>query len=551
MSNSPLGKAFTNASMYPTILGTTNNFFSIHHNTKSTMSPKIISIEANIGAGKSTLLNRLEKRGYTVVYEPIDEWTHGDNLLQHMYQDPKRYMLTFQTYALTTRVKALREALSRHNHKDEVIFVERAPGISDLHIFIKLAMQDGNMTPLEQCVYANLHTTIMEDKSIHTDQIVYLAPPTETAFERIHSRARPGEEGIQCSLIYKLAKLHEEYLGVRKDVYQMPDNENTDIEVMLGELVPTRVRGVQQLFPIQDEEAWGYYQTQIKSFWTAGELDFGHDGADMALMSTTERGVLLQTLAFFASSDIIVNDRLVTSIIHDLPNEEWRCAITTQCFMETIHTETYNRLIDALVASQDEKAMLFNALNTIPSIRAKRDFYMQYSDPSNDFQTRLLCQLLVEGVHFSASFALIAWLRRRHPGRFEATTKANELIMRDEGLHAKMACSLLKRELNAGKTVEQLIPIVKEAVRLEQAFIRGAFRGEWLFLLNEDILCLHVQTVADYWLTELGQAKIYGTPNQIDWLEGSTLECKSNFFETRPTEYQRLDRCEFSIDADF
>ena len=106
------------------ILGTTTNFFSIHHNTKSTMSPKIISIEANIGAGKSTLLNRLEKRGYTVVYEPIDEWTHGDNLLQHMYQDPKRYMLTFQTYALTTRVKALREALSRHNHKDEERYME-------------------------------------------------------------------------------------------------------------------------------------------------------------------------------------------------------------------------------------------------------------------------------------------------------------------------------------------------------------------------------------------------------------------------------------------
>ena len=135
-------------------------------------------------------------------------------------------------------------------------------------------------------------------------------------------------------------------------------------------------------------------------------------------------------------------------------------------------------------------------------------------------------------------------MRSDHPGRFEATTKANELIMRDEGLHAKMACTLLKRELSAGNAVEQLIPIVKEAVRLEQAFIRDTFRGERLFLLNEDILCLHVQTVADYWLTELGQAKIYGTPNQIDWLEGSTLE-------TRVTEYQRLDRCKFSIDADF
>jgi ribonucleoside-diphosphate reductase beta chain len=184
-----------------------------------------------------------------------------------------------------------------------------------------------------------------------------------------------------------------------------------------------------------------------------GELDFGHDGADATLMNAAERRVLLQTLAFFASSDMIVNDRLVASIIHDLPSEEWKAAYQAQCFMESVHTETYNRLIDALVSDQDEKDGLFNALNTIPTIAAKRDFYILHSDPSNDFQTRLLCQLLVEGVHFSASFALIAWLRKRFPGHFEATTKANELIMRDEGVHAKMACTLLKRELDAGKTV--------------------------------------------------------------------------------------------------
>ena len=112
-------------------------------------------------------------------------------------------------------------------------------------------------------------------------------------------------------------------------------------------------------------------------------------------------------------------------------------AYSAQCFMETIHTETYNRLIATPVGDQEEKAGLFNALNTIPTLSAKRDFYMTlcHSDPSNDFQTRLLCQLLTEDIHFLASFALIAWLRKRFPGRFEATTKANELIMRDEGLH--------------------------------------------------------------------------------------------------------------------
>ena len=61
--------------------------------------------------------------------------------------------------------------------------------------------------------------------------------------------------------------------------------------------------------------------------------------------------------------------------------------------------------------------------------------------------------------------------------------------------------------------------------------------------------------MADYWLTELGQAKMYGTPSQIDWLETPTFESKPDFFqvEQQVTEYQRLERStmSFSTDADF
>ena len=90
------------------------------------MPPKIISIEANIGAGKSTLLSNLASRGFTVAYEPVEEWTRGENILQRMYEDPKRLMLSFQCLTLTTRDHALREVLKQHTHKDNVIFVERA-----------------------------------------------------------------------------------------------------------------------------------------------------------------------------------------------------------------------------------------------------------------------------------------------------------------------------------------------------------------------------------------------------------------------------------------
>lgn len=71
----------------------------------------IFSIEGNIGCGKTTLLRILEKELPTVVFmnEPVSEWESVGNgtvnLLNLYYSDPERWGLTFQTYALFTRIK--------------------------------------------------------------------------------------------------------------------------------------------------------------------------------------------------------------------------------------------------------------------------------------------------------------------------------------------------------------------------------------------------------------------------------------------------------------
>ena len=46
----------------------------------------------------------------------------------------------------------------------------------------------------------------------------------------------------------------------------------------------------------------------------------------------------------------------------------------------------------------------------------------------------------VEGIHFSGSFCAIFWLKKR--GLMPGLTFSNELISRDEGLHADFACML-------------------------------------------------------------------------------------------------------------
>ena len=89
----------------------------------------------------------------------------------------------------------------------------------------------------------------------YTDQIVHLCPPTEIVFARIHKRARVGEEGIPCTLIYNLATLHGEFMDTQQDVYRMDDNEDADIGKMLQSVVPQNASSPHQLFPTQDEVA--------------------------------------------------------------------------------------------------------------------------------------------------------------------------------------------------------------------------------------------------------------------------------------------------------
>ena len=54
-----------------------------------------IVIDGNIGAGKTTQLNRIEKLGFRVVKEPIEQWP-----LDLFYSDPERWGFLFQMVRL-------------------------------------------------------------------------------------------------------------------------------------------------------------------------------------------------------------------------------------------------------------------------------------------------------------------------------------------------------------------------------------------------------------------------------------------------------------------
>lgn len=148
-------------------------------------------------------------------------------------------------------------------------------------------------------------------------------------------------------------------------------------------------------------------------------------------------------------------------------------------------------LLQSLVQDPSERQDLFTAVQSVPVIRAKAEWSIRWiEDSTNNFATRLIAFAAVEGIFFSSSFASIYWFKTR--GLMPGTCFSNELISRDEGMHTRFACLLL-RHIIARPTESVVHQIVLEAVELEKAFVKGIFFSKHNHILTRSriqTLCL-------------------------------------------------------------
>jgi len=116
------------------------------------------------------------------------------------------------------------------------------------------------------------------------------------------------------------------------------------------------------LFPIHHDDIWGMYKQAEASFWTAKEIDLISDLQDWDNLSPNERHFVSHVLAFFAASDVIVNENLSGNFTTEVTSPEARCFYGFQIAAENIHSETYSLLIDTYAKDQKEKMHLLCAM---------------------------------------------------------------------------------------------------------------------------------------------------------------------------------------------
>jgi ribonucleoside-diphosphate reductase subunit M2 len=311
------------------------------------------------------------------------------------------------------------------------------------------------------------------------------------------------------------------------------------------------------MFPIQYPAVWEMYKKHEASFWTAEEIDLSQDNKDWEKLEEGERHFIKHVLAFFAAADGIVNENLMDNFSTEVQISEARAFYGFQIAMENIHSETYSLLIEQYIRDSEEKEKLFRAIETLPAVRAKAQWATQWMNDTCCFAERLVAFACVEGILFSGSFCSIYWLKKR--SMMPGLTFSNELISRDEGLHADFACLLYGMLQN--KLPEDVVhAIVSGAVEVERQFICEALPCD-LIGMNSQSMTTYIKFCADRLLSSLGHAKLFNAQNPFDWMELISLQGKTNFFEKRVGEYQKAGvmasvgggeaQSAFSLEEDF
>jgi ribonucleotide reductase beta subunit family protein with ferritin-like domain len=306
-------------------------------------------------------------------------------------------------------------------------------------------------------------------------------------------------------------------------------------------------------FPIKYPDLFQMYKKAVSTFWTVEEVQLNQDVVDWKNLNDDERYFIKHVLGFFAGSDGLVMENLASNFSVEVTDPSARLFYAYQMFNESVHSEMYGLLLDALIEDDTERNDLFAAIETIPAVGKKAAWAQKWLTDERSFAERLVAWVCVEGLLFSGSFCAIFWLRNR--GVMPGLGLSNEFISRDEGLHQQFG-EMMYGHLENKLSFDVAKSIVEEAVANEKEFICEAIPCRMIGM-NSDLMSQYIEFIADRIFVALGYPKVYEARNPFGFMELISLEGKTNFFEKRVSEYGRagvMSKPEdnvFGTDGDF
>ena len=320
-----------------------------------------------------------------------------------------------------------------------------------------------------------------------------------------------------------------------------------------------------KILPMKYKWARTHYKAGVNNNWVPEEVPMQLDielwkkQGDGGL-TEEERRMILWNLGFFSTAESLTANNIVLAVYNHVTNPECRQYLLRQAYEEAIHTDTFIYCCDSLGLDPDE---IYNMYETIPSIKAKDDFVIGFTQSVLDptFKTDSVentqkfvhdligFYVIMEGIFFYAGFAMILSMKRQN--KMVGIGEQFQYILRDESVHLAFGIDLINtiKAENPDVWTEafqaDIITKMKEAVVHEQNYVDDAMPNGFLGL-NPQAVKDYVEYIADRRFERLGLSKFYNKDNPFPWMsEVIDVSKEKNFFETKVTEYQNAGSLEW------
>ena len=299
-------------------------------------------------------------------------------------------------------------------------------------------------------------------------------------------------------------------------------------------LIPSDTRTTALPVHPSRQELYDLYIKARSCMWTPDEIDMSTDLAVYTRLPKNIQHMINIVLSFFASFDELVNCNLLDHVIDKVPIMEAKYFYHFQLMMEDIHAIVYSSLIDTMIISGEDREYYLNSVENFDIIRRMAAFLN--STDTSSLGEILVRQGIAEGIFFQSMFFLIYWIRAtcNVPG----LTQSNELIARDESLHAQFATVLYARylkpehKLNEAQFNALICEGVALSIELSQVILDDSLTG-----INRKLMADYVQQIADVLCVQFGYTELYRVRANAPFMERLGRTSKDQFFEKRVTNY--------------
>ena len=274
------------------------------------------------------------------------------------------------------------------------------------------------------------------------------------------------------------------------------------------------------LYPVKQKELWRMFKKAEASFWTSEEIDIHQDKADWVKnLGRNDRENLSRLLVSFAISSQNSSLFLTEALLKDVKYREAKFFFARQLMMENTHYESASLLLDQLTGDRNYINEIFNTVQTDGSLLHQREWL---KDLSGDdlFRERLIAMFCAKKLFNTSLHAVLFWFKKK--GSLPGLSFWNELINRDEKLHAEFSLELYEHHLEDHLESEKVINIVGEAVKITNAITAEAL-DEPIEGLSINELRGYTNYVADKFLAKLFDQQHQAVDHPIPWIDSVTL----------------------------